>query len=201
MEDEKKDEGQVNEENKSVDELSGEEILNKIEKDSAADSGDLLSRMGLSKKDKHKKETEELKKKVDEANDKYLRLYADFDNFRKRMQKERIDLIKTASADTITSLLPVLDDFNRALRQMEATKDPMTEGVKLIYQKLVSVLESKGLKAMKSVGEDFNPELHDAITETEVQDEAMKGKVADEIETGYFLNDKIIRHAKVVVGK
>jgi molecular chaperone GrpE len=77
----------------------------------------------------------------------------------------------------------------------------MTEGVKLIYQKLVSILESKGLKPMKSIGETFNPELHDAITEIEVSDENLKGKVADEIETGYFLNDKIIRHAKVVVGK
>lgn len=195
----------------SSDRLSGEEILNKIDKDASEPShdemkeekegNDLLKKLGLSKKDKYKKENEELKQQLAELNDKYLRLFADFDNFRKRNLKERIDLIKTAGIEVVNSLLPVLDDFRRALKQMEATQDPMTEGVKLIYQKLVSILESKGLKSMNSIGETFNPELHEAITEVPVQDESMSGKIVDEIERGYYLNDKIIRHAKVVVGK
>ena len=192
-----------------LEQLSGEELLNKIETETSseevheekeADEG-LLKKLGLSKKDKLKKENEELKQKAAEINDKYLRLYAEFDNFKKRTLKERIELIKMAGSEVIYSLLPVLDDFNRAIKQMEATNDPMTEGVKLIYQKLVTILENKGLKAMKSVGEEFNPELHDAITEIAAPEESQKGKVMDEIETGYYLNEKIIRHAKVVVGK
>jgi molecular chaperone GrpE len=98
-------------------------------------------------------------------------------------------------------LLPVLDDFGRSIKQMEATNDPMTEGVKLIFQKLMTTLEKRGMKPMKSIGEPFNPDFHEAITEVAAANDSMKGKVVDEIESGYFLNDKIIRHAKVVVGK
>jgi len=206
----KKHEEEMNKDNgeNPLDQLSGEELLNKIDSEtsegeihSEKEEEGLLKKFGLSKKDKLKKENEELKRQAAEINDKYLRLYAEFDNFKKRTLKERIELIKTAGSEVIYSLLPVLDDFNRAIKQMEATNDPMTEGVKLIYQKLVTILENKGLKAMKSVGEEFNPELHDAITEITASDESMKGKVLDEIETGYYLNDRIIRHAKVVVGK
>src|ERR1043165_467191 len=210
---------EFNKEDENGDQLSGEEILNKIENDGSepnrdemkeetAEGNDLLKKFGFSKKDKlskgllaEKKENEELKKQLAELNDKYMRLFADFDNFRKRNLKERSELVKTASSEVVISLLPVLDDFQRALKQMEATMDPMTEGVKLIYQKLVSILESKGLKAMNSIGEAFNAELHEAITEVSVEDENMKGNVVDKIERGYYLNDKIIRHAKVVVGK
>jgi molecular chaperone GrpE len=199
------------EKEKPFDELSQDELLNRIDADALTDNheemkedkqeeNELQNKFGFPKKDKLKKENDELKQQLAEADDKYLRLFADFDNFRKRNQKERIELIKIAGMDVITSLLPVLDDFQRALRQMEAMQDPMTEGVILIYQKLLSTLEAKGLKAMKSVGENFNPELHEAISEIPVPDESMKGKVVDEIEPGYYLNDKIIRHAKVVVG-
>lgn len=207
--DKKQEEGMnKNNEENPLEQLSGEELLNKIETETSAeevhadkeDEG-LLKKLGLSKKDKLKKENEELKHQVAEINDKYLRLYAEFDNFKKRTLKERIELIKMAGSEVINSLLPVLDDFNRAIKQMEATNDPMTEGVKLIYQKMVTILENQGLKAMKSIGEEFNPELHDAITEIAALDESLKGKVMDEIETGYYLSDKIIRHAKVVVGK
>jgi molecular chaperone GrpE len=165
--------------------------------------GDLLEKLGFSKKDKHKKEVEELKLQLAEANDKYLRLYAEFDNFRRRNAKERIEWIKESGKDVVQSMLPVLDDFERALKQMEPLKDSeaLKEGVKLIYQKLKSTLEQKGLRSFESVGENFNVEFHEAITEVSVEDEKLKGKVIDEIEKGYKLNDKIIRFAKVVVGK
>src|SRR6185503_16789030 len=202
--DRNKEEELDNNSEKPFDELSNEELFNKIERDASEENNErmkkekdenneLLSKHGLSQKHTHragdhvdslKKENEELKQQLAELNDKYLRLFADFDNFRKRNLKERIELIKTAGSEVVSSLLPVLDDFQRAVKQMEATQDPMTEGVKLIYQKLVSILESKGLKAMNSIGETFNPELHEAITEVPVQDESMKGKVVDEIERG-----------------
>jgi molecular chaperone GrpE len=171
---------------------------------------DILSKIGLTKKDKHKKESEllkqeneELKQQVAELNDKFLRLYAEFENFKKRNAKERIEWFKTAAQDVIGDLLPVLDDFSRAIKQLENSKDTaaVKEGVVLIQNKLQGLLESRGLKAMQAVGMEFNPDLHDAITEIEVKDETMKGKVVDEVVKGYYLNDKIIRHAKVVVGK
>ncbi|MEO6168337.1 MAG: nucleotide exchange factor GrpE [Chitinophagales bacterium] len=192
---------------------SGEEILHKIDNDAVengtgenqehAEGNDLLSKLGLSKKDKLKKENTELKQKSDELNDKFLRLYAEFDNYKKRTQKERIELSKTAGIEIINSLIPVVDDFSRAMKQMEASQDlnALQEGVKLIQQKMTSILEARGLKQMKALGEPFNPELHEAIAEIPSPDETMKGKVVDEIESGYYLNDKIIRHAKVVVGK
>jgi molecular chaperone GrpE len=165
---------------------------------------DLLSKLGFKGKDgKHKKEVTELKQQVEELNDKYLRLVAEFDNFKKRNAKERIELFKTAGQDVIQSLLPVLDDFERAVKQMETAKDinAVKQGVVLIQEKLKSILESKGLKAMNSIGEDFDVEHHEAITEIPAPTEEMKGKVVDEVEKGYKLYDKIIRFAKVIVGK
>jgi molecular chaperone GrpE len=173
-------------------------------------TADILSKIGLNKKDKHKKESEllkqeneELKQQIAELNDKFLRLYAEFENFKKRNTKERIEWFKTAAQDVIADLLPVLDDFNRAIKQLENIQNTasLKEGIILIQNKLQNILESRGLKPMKSIGTDFNPDLHDAITEIEVKDENMKGKVVDEVVKGYYLNDKIIRHAKVVVGK
>ncbi|MBL7699533.1 MAG: nucleotide exchange factor GrpE [Chitinophagaceae bacterium] len=148
-------------------------------------------------------EVASLRGQVEELRDKYLRLVADFDNFRKRSAKERIELIQTASKDVITSLLTVIDDSERAEKQMMATQDinAIREGEKLLFNKLRTTLQAKGLKAMESVGKDFNPEFHEAITEVPAPNEKMKGKVLDEIEKGYYLNDKIIRFAKVVVGK
>lgn len=144
-----------------------------------------------------------LQKQVDELKDKYLRLSADFDNFRKRSARERLELIQTASKDVIAGLLTVLDDSERAEKQMLATQDieAIKEGEKLVFNKLRSTLQNRGLKAMESVGKDFNPEFHEAITEIPAPNESLKGKVLDEVEKGYYLNDKIIRFAKVVVGK
>ncbi|MDR0437776.1 MAG: nucleotide exchange factor GrpE [Bacteroidales bacterium] len=133
-----------------------------------------------------------------EAHDKYLRLYSDFDNFRKRSQKERLELIKSASESVILSLLPILDDFDRAIPAIsdESTKS----GVELIYGKLKTTLEAQGLKAMDTKGVAFDADLHDAIAQTPTNDETQKGLIIDEVQRGYYLNDKVIRHAKVIVG-
>lgn len=149
------------------------------------------------------REIQALQKQVEELKDKYVRLVADFDNFRKRSARERIELIQTASKDLITSLLPVLDDSERAEKQMQITQDieAIKEGERLVFNKLRTTLQSQGLKAMETLGVDFNPEFHEAITEIPTNDPKLQGKVIDEVEKGYYLNDKIIRFAKVVVGK
>ena len=143
-----------------------------------------------------------LEAELNESKDKYLRLAAEFDNFRKRTAKERIELFQTAGKDIITDLLDVLDDIDRASGELDESKDKhLKQGVGLIFNKFKNILQSKGLKAMEAKGEVFDPELHDAITEIPAPTEDLKGKVVDEISKGYYLNDKIIRHAKVVVGK
>jgi molecular chaperone GrpE len=145
--------------------------------------------------------TEKLETELAELKDQHRRLYAEFDNFRKRSMKERMELIKTAGSDTIVALLPVLDDFDRAMKALENVEaGPLKDGVLLIHQKMSAVLEQKGLKAMQSVGSDFDTDLHEAVTNVPVQDESQKGKVIEELEKGYYLNDKVIRYAKVVVG-
>lgn len=148
-------------------------------------------------------EIETLKQENKEIKDKYLRLYAEFDNYKKRTIKEKVDLMRTAAADTIKALLPVLDDFDRAKKNAddEHTQETFSEGVTLVYNKLYSTLKNKGLQPMESTGMPFDPELHEAVTEIPAPTEDMKGKVVDTIEKGYHLNDAIIRHAKVVVGK
>jgi len=140
---------------------------------------------------------------IDALNDKYLRLYAEFDNYKRRTAKERIELFKTANADVIKSMLSVLDDFDRAKKSMEIAKDieAVKEGIQLIHHKLKSTLQSQGLTEMDSVlGKVFDTDLHEAITNVPAPSEDLKGKVMDEVEKGYLLNDKVIRYAKVVVG-
>ena len=161
---------------------------------------------GRRSKDKTKELTqkvEELQNELSEAKDKYLRLVAEFDNYKKRTVKERLDLINTAGKETIAAILPVLDDFDRAKKSADddASNEIFSEGVTLVYNKLHGMLKSKGLSPMESTGLEFDPELHEAITEIPAPSEDMKGKIIDTIETGYLLHDKIIRHAKVVVGK
>ncbi len=148
-------------------------------------------------------ENASLKQQLEELKDKYMRLYADFDNYKKRMVKEKMDLINTAAQDTLSALLPVLDDFDRAKKNAEAenSKERFSEGIALVYQKLYAVLRQKGLDEMETNGQPFDPELHEAFTELPAPSEDMKGKIIDTIEKGYVLKDKIIRHAKVVVGK
>jgi molecular chaperone GrpE len=137
-----------------------------------------------------------------EVNDKYLRLYAEFDNFRKRTQRERAEYIKSAAEDVFKEILPVVDDFERSMKASESVQDVKTinEGVQLIYNKLQHVLKQKGIEVMDSKGKDFDPETMEAITNIPAPEPALKGKVVDEIEKGYLLNGKVIRYAKVVVG-
>lgn len=148
-------------------------------------------------------EIEKFKAEVQEYKEKYLRQVAEFDNFRKRNARERLELIQTAGKDVIASLLDVLDDCERAQQQVEKTLEsgPATEGILLVFNKLRNTLYARGLKPMESIGQEFNPDLHEAVTEVPVPSEEMKGKVVDEVQKGYYLNDKIIRFAKVVVGK
>lgn len=148
-------------------------------------------------------EVDRIQAELDEMKDKHLRLVAEFDNFKRRNAKERIELIQTAGKDVITSLLDTLDDCDRAQKQLDTSDDVAAnkEGVMLVFNKLRSALQSKGLKVMETANQEFNPDLHEAITEIPAPTEELKGKVVDEIMKGYYLNDKIIRHAKVVVGK
>ncbi|MFN5326928.1 MAG: nucleotide exchange factor GrpE [Bacteroidota bacterium] len=148
-------------------------------------------------------ELDVLKKEVEEQKEKFIRLYAEFDNFKRRNAKERVELIQTAGKEVIQSMLEVLDDCERAEKQMNQSDDldQIKMGVGLVFNKFRNVMQSRGLKEMKSIGEAFNPDFHEAITEIPVQDEKMKGKIVDEVEKGYTLNDKIIRFSKVVVGK
>jgi len=138
---------------------------------------------------------------LSEQKDKLLRLYSEFENYKKRVGRERTEQLKYAAIDTYLTFLPVIDDFERAQKSMEDASDvnSVREGVKLIYQKFKTSLESKGVKAMNAVGTAFDPELHDAISNIPAPSEDQKGMVIDEIERGYLLNDKVIRHAKVIV--
>jgi molecular chaperone GrpE len=146
--------------------------------------------------------TEKVQAELEEQKDKYLRLFAEFDNFKRRSAKERIELIQTAGKDVIVSLLEVMDDCDRAEKQMQKSEDValIKEGIGLVFNKLRNTLSNKGLKPMQSINTEFDVEKHEAITEVAAGNE-MVGKVVDEVEKGYYLNDKIIRFAKVVVGK
>ncbi|MBK6362398.1 MAG: nucleotide exchange factor GrpE [Saprospiraceae bacterium] len=148
-------------------------------------------------------ELQQLKVELEESKDKYLRLFAEFDNYKKRTVKERFELMKTAAQETIVSLLPVLDDFDRAKKSADDPNSPevFSEGVSLVYHKLYTTLQHKGLVEMESTNQDFDAERHEAITDIPAPSEDLKGKVIDTIEKGYLLHDKIIRYAKVVVGK
>lgn len=148
-------------------------------------------------------ELTELQKKYDILNDKFLRQYSEFENYRRRTAKEKLDALRNGGADIAKELLPVLDDFDRAIASNENVDDPETlkEGFALIHSKLIRVLQSKGLKPMDSLEKPFDTEYHDAITNIPAPSEDLKGKVVDVAEKGYFYNDTILRHAKVIVGQ
>jgi molecular chaperone GrpE len=146
---------------------------------------------------------EKLQQEVDELKDKYLRLYSEFENYRRRTSKERIDLIKTASEDLMREILPVIDDFERAFKasENEADAEKVREGNQLVFHKLVKILENKGVKVMDNlIGKAFDADTQEAITQIPSPNEGMKGKVIDVVENGYILGDKVIRFAKVVIG-
>ena len=144
-----------------------------------------------------------ISKTLNELNDNYLRLFSEFDNYRKRTNRERLDLLKSASEETIIGLLPVLDDFERAIAAVE--KNGITgidaDGIKLIYNKLLNILKKKGLEPLQAEGEVFNTDFHEALTTVPAPDDDMKGKVIEEVEKGYLLNGKVIRFARVIVGQ
>lgn len=151
-----------------------------------------------------KDELSQLEDKYNDLNDKFLRLYSEFDNFRKRTQKEKLELYKSAGEDILESMLPVLDNLDRAMKSIEESKDlgSLKQGVELIRDNLYNVLSQKGLKAMESsVNKEFNVDYHEAITRVPAPDKKLKGRVIDEIEKGYMLHDKVIRYAKVVIGE
>ena len=181
------------------------------EPDNTEEKTDVISDESAEKEAKPKKKVKlskseqitELQYQLAELNDKYLRLFSDFDNYRKRTNKDKLDLIKTSSKEVIEGLLPVLDDFDRgleALRDHQVDED-VVHGIELIQRRLFNYLKTKGLEPMDSKGKEFDTDYHDAITQTPAPSKNLKGKVVDVIEKGYLLNGTIIRHAKVVVGQ
>ena len=150
------------------------------------------------KQDESAAKLQELGEKLVEANDKYVRMYSEYENYRKRTNQEKADLILNAGKDMIKAILPVVDDMERALSAM-SDEDSAKEGVQLIYNKLMNILSQKGLKPIEAKGEKFDENLHEAVTQFPAADETQKGTVVDEVEKGYFLNNKVLRYAKVVV--
>ena len=150
------------------------------------------------------KELDKLHKEISELKDKYLRLYSEFENYRRRTAKEKLEMVSTANEELMIELLPVIDDFERAIKAFDDNNseiESMKEGVNLIFSKLKNVTVKKGLKLMESnPGDEFNAEIHDAITQIPAPEDELKGKIVDTIEKGYYLNDKVIRFAKVVIG-
>ncbi len=188
--------------------INHEELNSKEEAFENAESGteniheDEASGKKKGKKAGSSKKVIELEEKIDDLNDKYLRLFSEFDNYRKRTLKEKVELRETAAEDMMQGLLPVLDDFERALQVIEeADVDKnFKEGVLLIFNKFITFLTQKGLEQMKTIGEEFDTDYHEAITSIPSPSPDLKGKVVDEVEKGYILNGKVIRYAKVVVG-
>lgn len=182
----------------NVENLTPEDLINDINTDENA-----AGTTHLNEELADESAIEKLRDELQEQKDKYLRLFAEFDNFKRRNAKERLEQMQTAGKEVITSLLDVLDDCDRSEAVLEASNDINTvkDGVKLVFQKFRNQLEQKGLKTMNSIGAEFNPDLHEAITEIPASNPEMVGKIMDEVQKGYLLNDKIIRYAKVVVGK
>ena len=163
------------------------------------------SRKKPSRKNKEAgKELEEKEIALAEAKDKFIRLYSEFENYRRRTSKEKIELIVTANSALIYDMLPAIDDFERALPSLENNKntpESVLEGFRLIYNKFISILNQKGLNLMEiEKGDEFDSDLHDAIAKIPIDDDKLSGKIVEVTEKGYFLGDKVIRHAKVVIG-
>ena len=188
-------------ENKN-EELNEKEVVTESEKHTDSEKKEC-------RKDKRKDKCAELEKQVSDLNEKiakekddYVRLMAEFDNYRRRTAQEKLELVNTASEGTIKGLLPILDDFERAMKALEESSDSEAakEGTTLIYNKLMGYLRTKGLNVIEAAGKEFDTDLHEAVAQFPVEDEEKKGKVFDVAQTGYTLNGKVIRFAKVVVG-
>lgn len=141
-----------------------------------------------------------LEVQLTEANDKYLRLFAEFDNYKKRMERDRKDSIRMANQDLLLAILPVVDDFDRAIKSITEQKSPLADGVQLIYQKIYSILEARGVKAIDAVGKPFDTSFHEAIAQIPAPTEERKNMVIEEVTKGYFLHDRVLRFSQVVVG-
>ena len=172
-----------------------------LKKDNIAENTEKADKKKKLKKDKKDILIEELGAKLEEISDKHLRLQAEFDNFRKRTLKEKTELIKNGGEEAFVGLLPVIDDFERAVKTLETATDlsAVKEGIMLIYSKFMNYLQQNGVKPIETLGQDFDPEMDEAVAMIPATDENQKGKVIDSIQTGYTLYDKVIRHAKVVV--
>lgn len=190
------------EENQNTDNIDQKEILNETESGAEDLNNETEAKDAEAKSEATLTEEEKLKAEASDWQNKYLRLYAEFDNFKRRTSKERLELLQMASKDVISDLLPVLDDFERAQKSVETATDieAVAEGIKLVHHKLKNILAQKGLKEMKSVGAEFDADIHEGITNIPAPSEDMKGKVLDELEKGYYLHDKVIRFAKVIIG-
>jgi molecular chaperone GrpE len=193
----------------NVTETTAEEIKNvQPEAEPAEEKDETQAEEHAHKKTKHKKDKNEvllmeLGEKLVEITDKHLRLQAEFDNFRKRTMKEKADLIKSGGESVLVNILPVVDDFERALVSLKDVPDDDAgkKGTQLIYNKFSEFLKQNNIKEIEAIKQDFNVDLHEAITKIPAPDESLKGKVVDVVQKGYLLNDKVIRFAKVVIGE
>ncbi len=186
---------------KEKENINEEELMSEAVQKEAAENEE--SQTVLTEEEKLAKELEEANKVIENQKDKYLRLSAEFDNYRKRTMKEKAELILNGGEKTISSILPIVDDFERALKNMETATDvaAVKEGVELIYNKFMSVLAQDGVKVIETKEQPLDTDYHEAVAVIPAPDKALKGKILDCVQTGYMLNDKVIRHAKVVVGE
>lgn len=193
---------------KEKENINEEELMCEATQDEAAENEeiqeeDVQDSAAPTEEEKLAQELEEANKVIEEQKDKYLRLSAEFDNYRKRTMKEKAELILNGAEKTISSILPIVDDFERALKNMETATDvaAVKEGVELIYNKFMSVLGQDGVKVIETKEKPLDTDFHEAIAVIPAPDKSLKGKILDCVQTGYTLNDKVIRHAKVVVGE
>ena len=193
---------------KEKENINEEELMSEDTQDEAAENEeiqeeDVQDSAAPTEEEKLAQELEEANKVIEEQKDKYLRLSAEFDNYRKRTMKEKAELILNGAEKTISSILPIVDDFERALKNMETATDvaAVKEGVELIYNKFMSVLGQDGVKVIETKEKPLDTDFHEAIAVIPAPDKSLKGKILDCVQTGYTLNDKVIRHAKVVVGE
>ena len=193
---------------KEKENINEEELMSEATQDEAAENEeiqeeDVQDSAAPTEEEKLAQELEEANKVIEEQKDKYLRLSAEVDNYRKRTMKEKAELILNGAEKTISSILPIVDDFERALKNMETATDvaAVKEGVELIYNKFMSVLGQDGVKVIETKEKPLDTDFHEAIAVIPAPDKSLKGKILDCVQTGYTLNDKVIRHAKVVVGE
>ena len=190
-------------ENNQEEELKTQATPNECDEETVGQETSQENEAPLTEEEKLAQELEKANEQIEEQKDKYLRLSAEFDNYRKRTMKEKAELIPNGGEKSISSILPIVDDFERALKNMETATDvaAVKEGVELIYNKFMSVLGQNGVKVIETKEQPLDTDYHEAIAVIPAPNEALKGKILDCVQTGYILNDKVIRHAKVVVGE